>query len=154
MPVGTNPGVWSGTRLHQQTRKAISKRTPALLTAIRKFNRYRAELAMLHDATWNFPLPDPLPEELNTLREDPSLLTDVWVTRISATSPRWLDDAGVRNGIRAVLARDRCEEESRRLEMEADNMCRSFKHNLAAVDLALRLQTSTVFHLIIGLFCS
>ena len=117
------------------------------MTAIRKFNKYRADMAKLHHVSWQFPLPDPLPEELSTLRDDPSLLTDVWVTRVSATSPRWLDDANVRRGIQAVLVRDRCEEERRRLEMEAANMCRSFRLNLAAVELALRLPASTVFYL-------
>lgn len=151
MPFGTRPGVEPGTKLHQQIRGAISKRTPALMTAIRRFNKYRTELAKLHDASWNFPLPDLLPDELNELRENPSLLTDVWVTRISATTPRWLDDADVRTGIRAVLARDRCEEERRRLDMEADNMCRSFRLNLAAVELALQLSTSMVLYLMIGL---
>ena len=119
------------------------------MTAIRKFNKYRTEMAKLHDPEWKFPLPDPLPEELNTLREDSSLLTDVWITRVSADIPRWLNDANVRRGIRAVLARDRCEEESRRLEVEADNMCRSFRLNLAAVELALRLPASTAFYLIL-----
>lgn len=141
----TNPGILAGTKLHQQTREAISKRTPALKTAIRKFNKYRAEMAKLYDVAWNFPLPDPLPEELSTMREDPSLLTDVWVTRVSSTIPRWLNDPDVRRGIRSVLAKDRCEEERRRLEMEAENMCRSFRIDLAAVELALRLPASTVF---------
>ena len=134
----------SGTKLHQQTRKAISKRTPALMTAIRRFNKYRAELSRLHDPAWNFPLPDPLPEELNTLREDSSLLADVWISRLSPTVPRWLEDANIRAGIRAVLARDRCEEERRRLEMEAENLCRSYGLNIAAVELAMRLPTSTL----------
>ena len=123
------------------------------MTAIRKFNKYRAEMAKLYDAAWNFPLPDLLPEELNVLREDSSLLTDVWISRVSATTPRWLNDVDVRRGIRAVLVRDRCEEERLRLEIEADNMCRSLGIDLAAVELAIRLPASMVFHFVLEFDC-
>ncbi|KAI0706515.1 hypothetical protein C8Q76DRAFT_629740 [Earliella scabrosa] len=129
-----------GTKLHQQTRKAISKRTPALLTAIRKFNTYCEELKRLHQKKWNIPLPSPLPVELGALRDDPSLLTDVWITPLPTSDPppRWLNDMDVRRGIRAMLARDRCLEERRRLGEEADNLCRWYGRELAAVELALR----------------
>ena len=127
-----------GTKLHQQTRSAISKRTPALLTAIRKFNKYCVELQRLYQPEWSFHLPAALPVELGPLREDSSLLADVWVTRVSQPTPRWLCDVLVRKGIQAVLAKDRCLEERRRLEMEADNLCRSYGRDLAAVELAMR----------------
>ncbi|KAI0710611.1 hypothetical protein C8Q76DRAFT_624385 [Earliella scabrosa] len=128
-----------GTKLHQQTRKAISKRTPALLTAIRKFNNYCEELRKQYKKKWDIPLPGPLPVELGTLREDPSLLTDVWITPLTSDPrPRWLNDPDVRRGIRAMLARDRCLEERKRLGEEADNLCRWYGRELAAVELALR----------------
>ncbi|KAI1784417.1 hypothetical protein LXA43DRAFT_1066776 [Ganoderma leucocontextum] len=128
----------SGTKLHQQTRKAISKRTPALVTAIRKFNNYCSELEEQYQPERSFPLPTPLPTELGPLREDASLLADVWVTRISTTVPKWLEDPKVRSGIRAVLDKDRCLEERRRLGFEADNLCRSYGRDLAAIELAMR----------------
>ncbi|KAI0707020.1 hypothetical protein C8Q76DRAFT_629548 [Earliella scabrosa] len=129
-----------GTKLHQQTRKAISKRTPALLTAIRKFNGYCDNLKTLREKDCNIPLPTHLPTELGALREDPSLLTDVWIApaKTDAPSPPWLEDANVRRGIRAMLAKDRCLEERRRLGDEADNLCRWYGNELAAVELALR----------------
>jgi hypothetical protein len=40
--------VLVGTKLQQQTKKAISKRKPALMAAIRKFNNYCERLATLH----------------------------------------------------------------------------------------------------------
>ena len=83
-----------------------------------------------------------LPTELGPLREDPSLLADVWVTRLSTPTPRWLNDVLVRKGIQAMLSKDRCLEERRRLEMEADNLCRSYGRELAAVELALRTPNS------------
>ena len=132
-----------GTKLHQQTRHAISKRTPALITAIRKFNKYCTELHRLYQPVWSFPLPEALPTELGPLREDPSILADVWVTRVSTPTPRWLCDVLVRKGIQAVLAKDRCTEERRRLEMEAENLCQSYGRDLCAVELAMRDPNST-----------
>ena len=132
-----------GTKLHQQACKSISKRTPALLTAIRKFNKYCDELQEQYKPEWSFPLPSPLPTELGPLREDASLLADVWVTRPSNTKPKWLEDPQVRQGVRAVLEKDRCLEELRRLGMEADNLCRSYGRELTAVELALRNPRST-----------
>ncbi|OSD02619.1 hypothetical protein PYCCODRAFT_1410600 [Trametes coccinea BRFM310] len=129
-----------GTKLHQQTRKAIAKRTPALMTAIRKFNTYCDTLKTVYNAEWNFPLPQHLPTELGALREDTSLLTDVWITPTETDMPpRWLDDPQVRSGIRALLNKDRCQEERRRLGQEADNLCRWYGRELAAVELALRM---------------
>ena len=110
------------------------------MTAIRKFNNYTDELHQQYKPEWNFPLPDPLPAELGPLREDGSLLADVWVTRLpeSTAMPKWLEDPQVRTGIRAVLEKDRCLEELRRLGREADNLCRSYGRELAAVELAMR----------------
>ncbi|KAI0694292.1 hypothetical protein C8T65DRAFT_711030 [Cerioporus squamosus] len=116
-----------GTKLHQQTRKAIAKRTPALVTAIRKFNKYCDDLKKSYKKAWRLPLPDHLPTELGALRNDPSLLTDVWVTPVESSMPRWLEDVN-----------DRCLEERRRLGDEADNLCRWYGRELAAVELALR----------------
>ena len=108
------------------------------MTAIRKFNKYCVELQRLYQPDWSFPLPVPLPIELGPLREDSSLLADVWVTRVSTPTPRWLGDVLVRKGIQAVLTKDRCLEERCRLEIEAHNLCRSYGRDLAAVELAMR----------------
>lgn len=130
-----------GTKLHQQTQKAITRRTPALTAAIRKFNGYCDQLAALHQTEWKLqvPLPQRLPTELSILRGDPSLLADVWITPSTVAVPRWLQDSTVRQGIRAVLTLDRCAEERRRLGNEADNLCRWYGREIAAVELALRL---------------
>lgn len=128
-----------GTKLHQQTQKAITRRTPALTAAIKKFNGYCSQLSALHQQEWNLPLPEPLPTELAILRDDPSLLADVWITPSSVAVPRWLQESSVRHGIRAMLILDRCLEERRRLRNEADNLCRWYGRELAAVELALRL---------------
>ncbi|KAG6816073.1 hypothetical protein H0H93_008564, partial [Arthromyces matolae] len=126
-----------GTKLHQATRKAISKRKPALMNAIRKFNGYCVRLAALHKTEWNLPVPQPLPLDLASLRESPLLHEDVWITKSEGNLPLWLKDAQVRQGIRALLKRDRCLEERRRLGVEADNLCRWFGRELCAIQVAL-----------------
>ncbi|KAI9062699.1 hypothetical protein FKP32DRAFT_1573466 [Trametes sanguinea] len=128
-----------GTKLHQQTRKAIAKRTPALMTAIRKFNTYCDQLQAMYKPQWKCALPQHLPTELGALREDSSLLTDVWIAPVEADKPRWLTDPKIRSGIRALLSRDRCQEERRRLGEEADNLCRWYGRELAAVELASQM---------------
>ncbi|KAG1776048.1 hypothetical protein EV702DRAFT_1230853 [Suillus placidus] len=115
-----------GMKLHQQTRKAISKRQPALMSAIRKFNSYCEWLDSLYDPLWGIPLPAPLPTKLVELRSDPGLMEDIWITPSVGEVPRWLDDTSIRDGIRGLLKRDRCREEQVRLGIEADNLCRFF----------------------------
>jgi hypothetical protein len=76
--------------------------------------------------------------KLNDLRNDPTLLEDVWISPCIGEVPRWLEDPEARDGIRALLKCDRCQEEQHRLGREADNMCRWFGRELAAIELALR----------------
>ncbi|KAG6369896.1 hypothetical protein JVT61DRAFT_13361 [Boletus reticuloceps] len=137
-----------GTKLHQHTRKSIAKRQPALMSAIRKYNQYCEQLEQLYDPLYAIPLPSPLPTKLADLRSDQSLLQDVWITPAEGNIPRWLEDQTVRDGIRALLKRDRCHEEQVRLGMEADNMCRWFGKELAAVELASRLPEYRRYHLL------
>ncbi|KAI0630986.1 hypothetical protein C8Q77DRAFT_1074880 [Trametes polyzona] len=102
-----------GTKLHQQTQKAIARRTPALTTAIRKFNAYCEQLAGMQQQEWKLrvPIPSPLPTELAILRDDPSLLADVWITPTPIAIPRWLQDVQVRQDVHfAFLLKQRKEE--------------------------------------------
>ncbi|KAG1787714.1 hypothetical protein EV424DRAFT_1476683 [Suillus variegatus] len=126
-----------GTKLHQQTRKAIAKRQPALMAALRKFNAYCERLEALYDPHCGIPLPTPLPTKLTDLCNDQSLMEDIWITPSTGKVPRWLDDQDVRDGICAMLKRDRCVEEQQRLGLEADNLCRWFGDELSALELAL-----------------
>ena len=134
----------AGTKLHQSTLKAIQKRKPVLLTAIRKFNKYCATLAKLHKPEWGIPLPAPLPVTLDSLRGNGStiLMEDVWISRTPGSLPRWLEDSDMREGIRAMLKIDQCKEERLRLGIEADNLCRWFGQELSAVETALVLPSS------------
>ena len=132
----------TGTKLHQQTRKAISKRKPALMAAIRKFNKYCDTLTRLAKSeTGNPTVPRPLTSNLEMLRDDPYLMEDVWVSPAMQEAPPWLTDSKVRKGIRAMLKRDRCEEERRHLGRDSDGMCRWFGRRLTAIELAIKLNT-------------
>ncbi|KAG6805962.1 hypothetical protein H0H92_013223, partial [Tricholoma furcatifolium] len=85
-----------GTKLHQTTRKAITKCKPALVNAIRKFNGYCAQLAALYREEWHMPLPEPLPLKLAPLCDSTLLLEDVWISETPEEEvPRWLKDIDV-----------------------------------------------------------
>jgi hypothetical protein len=125
--------------MHQQTRKAIVKRRPALLSAIRKYNTYCQTLEELRPLESIIIIPRPLPTDLAKLRgEDSDLMEDVWVSLLTEGRPRWLDEQQVRDGIRAMIKRERCLEERRRLGLEADNLCRWFGQELCSLELAIR----------------
>jgi hypothetical protein len=93
----------------------------------------------LHKPAWSIPIPQSLPTDLGTLRDSVELMEDVWISRSQGPIPRWLEDPDVRDGIRAMLKQDRCLEEKQRLRIEADNLCRWFGREVAAVELTLRL---------------
>ncbi|KAJ6606334.1 hypothetical protein DFH09DRAFT_896986 [Mycena vulgaris] len=126
-----------GTKLHQSTRRAISRRKPALLKAIRKYNEYCAQLEQLIPAACPLPLPQALSTELNGLRDDPTLHDDVWIVPAEGGIPRWLDDADVRDGIRALHSSDRCHEEWACLDLERENMSRWLTEEISVVSRAL-----------------
>ncbi|KIK34569.1 hypothetical protein CY34DRAFT_26825 [Suillus luteus UH-Slu-Lm8-n1] len=120
----------SRTKLHQQTQKAIAKRQPALMTAIRKFNSYCEQLDSLYDPTCAIPLPPPLPTKLTELRADPTLMEDLWITPSIGEVPQWLDDMDVRGSIRALLKHEQCREEQVHLGTKANNLCEPFTATL------------------------
>jgi hypothetical protein len=134
----------TGTKMHQQIRDTLSKRTPALTSAVRLFNRYCAELKAMYKKEWNLALPTPLSEDLTELRNDPTLMEDVWITVSEDGIPPWLGDASVRSGIRGMLRLDRAREERQRIGREADNMCRWFGQELQTLDDAILNPDSTL----------
>ncbi|KAF8127442.1 hypothetical protein EV363DRAFT_1401161 [Boletus edulis] len=142
-----------GTKLHQRTRKAIAKWQPALMSTICKFNTYCAQLEELHDPSCLIPVPRPLPTKLSKLWNDDSLMEDVWITPSLGEIPYWMDDKNVCCVIRAVLKRDRCLEEQRRLGFEADNLCCWYGSELATVELALRTPGNEMFCLLLQHCC-
>ena len=116
------------------------------MSSIRKYNDYCALLEELYDPSYGILLPTLLPTKLAELRNDQTLLEDIWITRSHGDIPLWLKDRDVREGIRALLKRERCREEQLRLGMEAGNMCRWFGRELCAVELALQQPQCESFH--------
>ncbi|KAJ7832793.1 hypothetical protein B0H14DRAFT_3711922, partial [Mycena olivaceomarginata] len=133
-----------GTKMHQTTRKAITRRQPALLRSIRKFNSYCCELERLRPSTCHIPIPSPLPTRLNGLRTDPTLHEDVWIEPCVGRIPRWLDDENVRDGIRALHIFDRCREEGARLNAERCNLRGWLEQELAIISRAIEMSTASI----------
>src|ERR1700761_9288931 len=123
----------TGTKLYQATRHAITRRQPALLKSINKFNNYCAEFERLRPPNCQIPVPRPLPTQLSELRDDPALHEDVWVTPSEGHIPRWLDDEDVRQGIQSIHVVDRCMEEDHRLGLEQVNMREWLEQEFAIV---------------------
>ncbi|KAF5326117.1 hypothetical protein D9611_000326 [Ephemerocybe angulata] len=132
---GKGPTI--GTKLHQYARRAIAKRTPTLLKAIRKFNKICGECAEIYRPEYNIPLPEVLPVDLHDLQHNSSILEDIWMSPASPDRNAWLYDSDVREAMRAVQQADRCQEEVKRLGIEFDNLCRWFGKELTSVELAL-----------------
>jgi hypothetical protein len=107
----------------------------------------------IYNPSYTIPLPTPLPTKLAELRNDQTLLEDVWITHCQGEIPLWLTDCDVRSGIRALLKLDRCHEERLRLGMEADNLCQWFGRELCAVEFALQQPQCKSCCFIILLFC-
>lgn len=136
----------TGTKLHQSTRKAISKRQPSLLKAIKKFNTGCETLEQLRPPQCNIPIPSPLSTQLNGLRNDPSLHEDVWISPSAGPVPRWLNDADVRDGIRSLHVADRCGEEVVRLNLERENLRRWLLEEREVVKRAIESDPSASTH--------
>ncbi|PSR97574.1 hypothetical protein PHLCEN_2v4281 [Hermanssonia centrifuga] len=136
-----------GTKLHQETRKKISKRKPALITAIKKYNNYCERLHALCPPNTRIHIPEPLPLDLVALRNHPRLMEDVWIAPLAVNTPPplWLENANIRTGILAYHKYARCKEERTRCRIEAENMCRWFAEELTAIEVALRLPDNEVY---------
>ncbi|EJD33287.1 hypothetical protein AURDEDRAFT_77098, partial [Auricularia subglabra TFB-10046 SS5] len=107
-----------GTTQHQKVVQAIQRRAPATIGAINRYNELCTKLRALLPPGKDFPLPEPLSTELSKLKNDPTLLEDVWVSALPNGAALWLKDKTVRVAIRAQLVLDRCAEERERLLRE------------------------------------
>jgi hypothetical protein len=137
--------IYTGTKLHQSTRKAISRRQPSLLKAIKKFNAGCETLERLRPPQCNIPIPSPLSVQLNGLRNDPSLHEDVWITPSTGPIPRWLNDEDVRDGIRSLHIVDRCAEEVVHLNMERENLRQWLLEEQKVVERAIEMEQGAFF---------
>ncbi|KZV88475.1 hypothetical protein EXIGLDRAFT_696648 [Exidia glandulosa HHB12029] len=129
-----------GTTQNQKMMRGMQRRQPALVNAITRYNNLCHELeALLPDEDDDFPLPQTLSLNLTELKEDPTLLEDVWLGTDSDTPrPAWLLDASVRRGIRAMHLLDRCSEERARLDREEQTLHDWLVGEIRAVNHALQ----------------
>lgn len=114
----------------------MKKRTPAITRAIKQYNDLCKRLHELRPVGSHFPLPEELSTDLKYLRNNDTLMRDVYIAAGDAPAPRWLVDVNVRKGIRAMHTRDRCVEEQRRLSREWDNLCSWYDDERRAVQAA------------------
>lgn len=136
----------AGTSLHQRTRTALKKRLPALLRSVTRYNDLCKRLRELRPAESTFPLPEELSTDFAKLRNDDSLLLDVYLADSTAAPPAWVTDARVRKGIRAMHTLARCEEETRRLEWEEHNVHTWIRDEQDAISAALSDISSACIH--------
>ncbi|KZV95745.1 hypothetical protein EXIGLDRAFT_594385, partial [Exidia glandulosa HHB12029] len=126
-----------GTAQHQKTITKMRNRTPALLRAITRYNTLCDKLKALKPRRLKFPLPEKLSEKLGTLKNDPSLMEDVWLQTGTTPAGPWLTDPGVRKGIRAQHILDRCDEEEYRVAVEEKNLYDWVFQEVVALESAL-----------------
>lgn len=134
--LGSISDASAGTKRHQRLREALTKRTPAILATVRKFNSLRQTLVDLKPADSDFPLPDALPEDWTALRESDSLFVDVWLHE-TIEVPKWVSDPKARQGIKGLHMKKRCAEEQRRLKDEIQNLILWVWREIVAVTLAI-----------------
>ncbi|EJD33756.1 hypothetical protein AURDEDRAFT_76731 [Auricularia subglabra TFB-10046 SS5] len=111
-----------GTKQHQRVLQAIQKRGPATMNAITRYNDACAKVRELLPPGKQYPLPEPLSTDLTTLKDDPALLEDVWLSGAPDQGALWLTDKAVRVAIRAQQLLDRCDEEKTRLRREEQQL--------------------------------
>lgn len=139
----------TGTDQHQRTVSKMKNRTPALVRAVTRYNTLCDRLKELLPADKNFPIPEKLPEDLAKLKNEPSLLEDVW---ISADTPAglWLTDKAVRRGIRAQHILDRCSEECIRLKQEERSLYAWVFDEVLALEHAMHESSSELDYNVVG----
>ncbi|KAJ3715792.1 hypothetical protein C8R42DRAFT_698260 [Lentinula raphanica] len=103
-------------RVHHHTEDSVKKRDPSIQKLARQYNSLCAEmqrLISLNRAPRNACSPVPIPmKDLFNLDVDDEIWQDVGLDDVGGQDPPlWLSDDKVRSGIKAVLMRDRCNEE-------------------------------------------
>ncbi|KAJ3780706.1 hypothetical protein GGU10DRAFT_397699 [Lentinula aff. detonsa] len=113
----------SKQRVNDHTQDSIKRRDPTITSLARKYNQYCIELARLieqHKATHNAVPPKPIDmDKLFSLDVDDDIWLDIGLgydndndnDNDNTAPPLWLSNEKIREGIRALLDRDHCEEE-------------------------------------------
>jgi hypothetical protein len=111
-------------KIADHTAGSVKRRDPGIQQLARRYNTACVDLAKLVQACQapsNAVAPEVIPmDRLFDLDVDDSIWQDVGLdeTNDAAEPPLWLCNEKVRSGIRAVVVRDRCDEEIRRVLLE------------------------------------
>ncbi|KAJ7684879.1 hypothetical protein DFH06DRAFT_968141 [Mycena polygramma] len=124
--------LMNDAKLHAHTESAVKRREPTIAKVAAEYNKLCASIAKLirdGKAPRNAIAPIPIPAKgLWQLDVDDTIFQDVGLgdndenDDYGAEPPLWLCDDNVRNGIKALLELDRCDEEDARLRREARSL--------------------------------
>ncbi|KAF7372750.1 hypothetical protein MSAN_00480600 [Mycena sanguinolenta] len=137
----------SENQKNEHAAAAIKRREPTINNNVRDYNKLCAEISTLIQgkrAPAGAVAPTPIPVKgIFQLDVDDAIWQDLGLDD-DTTPARWLVDANVRAGIRAMLQKDRCEEEALRLQRERRHMQMWFATEWAAVKHAIELSHGAV----------
>ncbi|EIW73918.1 hypothetical protein CONPUDRAFT_160579 [Coniophora puteana RWD-64-598 SS2] len=109
-------------RLNEHANQSVKRREPGISVLVHKYNTLCHELELLKrrgHAPQNAILPHHINKEgIFDLDVDDNIWEDVGLHEDIPHPPDWLANNSVRDGIRHLLARDRCKEELHRLSIE------------------------------------
>ena len=129
-------------KLQQHIDIQLKKRDPTIQQLVRSYNNLCKGITALITSK-KAPKGSVAPMEIDgkgifQLDVDNEIWLDLDLDRTDKEKiPRWLGDEGVREGIRAMLAMNRCEEDADRLRCERKNMQEWFSKEWKAVKSAL-----------------
>ncbi|KAJ7453456.1 hypothetical protein FB451DRAFT_1342546 [Mycena latifolia] len=116
----------SENQRNEHAGQAIKWREPNIAKLANSYNKICEEIAALikaKQAPAGAVAPLPVPSKgLYQLDVDDVIWQDLGLDDQEGTPPRWLSDDNVRSGIRALLQKDRCEEEAPRLKRERKHL--------------------------------
>jgi len=111
-----------GTALYQRSRTSIKNRHPAIKRLIKKHNELLQQVIAQLPLDSPFHPPEPVDPGAYQSRDHPTMLEELYMAEPGRTIPKWVRDRTVRDGIRALHLRQRCDEELVRLSREERNL--------------------------------
>ncbi|KAJ7474951.1 hypothetical protein FB451DRAFT_1034933 [Mycena latifolia] len=138
----------SENQRNEHAGQAIKRREPNIAKLANSYNKICEEIAALikaKQAPAGAVAPLPVPSKgLYQLDVDDVIWQDLGLDDQEGTPPRWLSDDNIRSGIRALLQKDRCEEEAPRLKRERKHLQIWFATEWQAVEQAISLSEGAI----------
>jgi hypothetical protein len=129
--------------MHHPLLKKIRANRREFDARLKDYNSHVSRLKALNKLEYKIPIPLQLESNIFALKENGTLLDDVWIEPCEAqVPPLWFSDENVRKAIRGVHMTDRCVEEVNRVQREALNMLEWFHRETLTVEVAFRNPSS------------